>query len=173
MGKIANKIKVAGQNNGFIKSYIASWAKYIGYSYSLERQDLADNGFPNFEIAERPYGYMCSKLLVFNKVKDLLGLDRCKLCLTGAAPVSKETLDLFSSLDLPIMEVYGQSECTGPSCSATPYVGWKIGSVGPAIPGTKMRINPENKQIEYTGRHIFMGYLKNKEKSEESFTEDG
>ncbi len=171
--KIANKIKVAGQNNGFIKSYIASWAKYIGYSYSLERQDLADNGFPNFEIAETPYGYMCSKLLVFNKVKDLLGLDRCKLCLTGAAPVSKETLDLFSSLDLPIMEVYGQSECTGPSCSTTPYVGWKIGSVGPAIPGTKMRINPENKQIEYIGRHIFMGYLKNKEKSEESFTEDG
>ena len=171
--KIANKIKLASQNSNYFTSSISSWAKSIGYCYNLNRQDLADNGFPNYDMVEPPNGYACAKFLVFNKVRNLLGLSRCKLCLTGAGPIAKETLELFSSLDLPIMEVYGQSECSGPSCSTTPHGGWKIGTVGSALPGTKLRINPDNGQIEYTGRHIFMGYLKNEEKTKEAFTKDG
>ena len=51
--------------------------------------------------------------LVFKKVRLALGLDRCKICLSGAAPIMKETLDFFFGLNIPIFEVYGMSESSG------------------------------------------------------------
>jgi long-chain-fatty-acid--CoA ligase ACSBG len=36
-----------------------------------------------------------------------------------------------------------------------------------------MRIDPETQEIQYTGRHIFMGYLKNEEKTTGTFCPDG
>lgn len=35
------------------------------------------------------------------------------MCASGAAPISKQTLEFFMSLNLPIMEVYGMTETTG------------------------------------------------------------
>lgn len=52
--------------------------------------------------------------IVFSKVKEALGLDRARLCGTAAAPISKETLEYFLSINIPIFEIYGMSECTGP-----------------------------------------------------------
>lgn len=61
-----------------------------------------------------PWGFMLANNLVFKKVRWALGLDRCKNCLTGAAPITKETLEYFMSLSLPLYELYGMSESTGP-----------------------------------------------------------
>ena len=61
------------------------------------------------------------------------------------------------------MEVYGQSECTARPCTS-PMVGWKTGTVSPVLPGTTMHID-RNKEIQYTGSHIFMGYMGMKEKT--------
>ena len=52
-------------------------------------------------------------MMVFKKVKKLLGLDRCRIFGSAAAPIMKETLDFFASLDIPLDEVYGMSESTG------------------------------------------------------------
>lgn len=57
---------------------------------------------------------MLANSIVFKTVRAGLGLDRCKLCLTGAAPITKDTLEYFMSLNIPIYEVYGMSESTGP-----------------------------------------------------------
>lgn len=38
-------------------------------------------------------------------------------------------LEYFASLDIPILELFGQSECTGPHTSNFSYA-WKIGSIG-------------------------------------------
>ena len=57
--------------------------------------------------------YGLANKLLFKKVRGLLGMDRCVMRLSGAAPITKETLEYFLSLDLPICEVYGMSECTG------------------------------------------------------------
>ena len=33
--------------------------------------------------------------------------------MTSAAPISRETLEFFLSLDIPIFEIFGITECTG------------------------------------------------------------
>ena len=48
------------------------------------------------------------------KARAALGLDRCTHMYTGAAPITKETLEYFGSLGIKILELYGMSENTGP-----------------------------------------------------------
>ena len=50
---------------------------------------------------------------MFKKVRAALGFDNCKIMISGAAPITEETLKYFMSLDLPIMEGYGMSESSG------------------------------------------------------------
>lgn len=61
-----------------------------------------------------PFSYKIAKQLVFKKVRKALGLDRCSRCYTGAAPITNDTLEFFLSLDIPLYELYGMSESTGP-----------------------------------------------------------
>jgi len=60
-----------------------------------------------------PYGWTLADWLVFGKVRQAVGLDRCQFFLASAAPMMKDTLEFFHSLNIPIMEIYGMSECSG------------------------------------------------------------
>lgn len=66
-----------------------------------------------------PWGFMLANNLVFKNVRAALGLDRCKICFTGAAPITKDTLEYFMSLNIPVMELYGMSESSGPHTIST------------------------------------------------------
>jgi len=57
--------------------------------------------------------YPLARALVFKKVRKALGLDRCRVIISGAAPIRRETLEFFMSLDMPLMEGYGMSESSG------------------------------------------------------------
>jgi long-chain-fatty-acid--CoA ligase ACSBG len=123
--------------------------------------------------------YGLADKLVFQTVKERLGLDRCVFFISGAAPITRDTLSFFGSLDIPILEVYGMSECTGPSTIGTPSA-FRIGTVGPAIPGVELRIDhdpnrdkPGHGEICYRGRNIMMGYMKNPQKSAEAIDREG
>lgn len=53
------------------------------------------------------FSYSIAKSLVINNIHKELGLDKCKFAYSGAAPITKETLDFFVSLGIPLCEVYG------------------------------------------------------------------
>ena len=59
-----------------------------------------------------PWGWTIANILL-KKIQVALGLDRCTRFGSGAAPITKETLDYFASLNMPLLEVYGMSECSG------------------------------------------------------------
>jgi long-chain acyl-CoA synthetase len=109
--------------------------------------------------------------LVLSKLKPALGLGRARICVTGAAPISKEVLDFFASIGITIYEVYGQSEGSGPTSFNQPGRN-KPGTVGPAIPGVEVRIEPDGEILLY-GPNVFLGYYKEPEATAETLTADG
>lgn len=85
-------------------------------------------------------------MLVFKKVKEALGLGKCTMAVVGAAPVHQETMEFFMSINIPLLELYGMSECTGPQTmnlkSATQ---WRSGSCGKSVSGVETTIdNPDD-----------------------------
>ncbi len=109
--------------------------------------------------------YAIAKKLVFSKMHPLLGLGRAVVCVSGAAPVSREILQFFASVDIPIREVYGQSEGSGPT-TFNAMDRTRFGSVGPAIPGCDVTIAPDG-EICLRGPNVFLGYYKDKPATDE------
>eukprot|EP00116_Pleurobrachia_bachei_P009705 sb/3469967/ len=125
---------------------------------------------------EMSAGYWFADRLVFNKVKQVLGLDRCILQASAAAPITQETVAFFQSLDIPVYEIYGMSECSGPQTLS--FDGQhKTGSAGKSIPGSEIKIvngdREGNGEICYRGRHIFMGYMHDEEQTSTTIDKDG
>lgn len=115
----------------------------------------------------------------FKKVRLALGLDRCRFCFTGAAPIQMETLNFFGALGIPVDEVYGMSECAGPTTLGVPTAR-KFGSCGKIMPGCEIKLEHQEGrdkegegEICYRGRHIMMGYMNNPEKTRETIDADG
>ena len=162
--KIQEKMVQLGRETTGIKKSISTWAKSVGTEHTKSCQFGARN--------TKPWGYGCAKSIVLGKIREALGLDQAKLTLTAAAPISEETLLYFGSLDIPIYEVFGQSECTGPHTVSAPGC-WRIGYCGRPIRGTETMIAPDSQELCYRGRHIFMGYMYMPDKTAETIDDQG
>jgi long-chain acyl-CoA synthetase len=102
--------------------------------------------------------YRLADRLVLGKLKAAIGFDRARVLSSGAAPIAPDVLAFFSSIDLPIREIYGQSEDSGPT-SYNLAGRTRIGSVGPPLPGLEVKI-AEDGEILVRGRNVFLGYYK-------------
>ncbi|ETW01418.1 hypothetical protein H310_06947 [Aphanomyces invadans] len=160
--KIAEKLWDIGKTTTGLKRRMATWAKGIG----TQKTQLAQFG----DTGGVPCGYGCANALVLSKIKAALGLDQCRFAAVAAAPMSADILKYFGSLDIPIFELFGQSESTGPS-STCMGGHWKIGSVGKLIPGTEWMVDPTNQELLLRGRNVMMGYL-NMEKETKATIDD-
>ena len=71
---------------------------------------------------------------------------------------------------MPLAEIYGMSESTGPISFAPRRV--KAGTVGPAVPGVELAIADDGEVI-FRGGNVFKGYLNDPEKTAETIDEEG
>jgi long-chain-fatty-acid--CoA ligase ACSBG len=101
-----------------------------------------------------PFAAITSRIVA--KIKKQLGLDRCKYFASGAAPISKEVLEYFASLGMPILEMYGMSETCGVMTVSDPSHSVR-GSCGSPIRGVDIKIG-DNNEILVKGDNIFDGY---------------
>lgn len=176
--KISEKMKAMIAKNPLtgVKLKLARWAKGLGLAHQMNCQ-LGGSGAKGF-------GYPIAKKLILDKVKQKLGLDRCKFGFTGAAPITTETLSYFGALGIQINEVYGMSEC----CGATTWSSDEAhvwGSCGWRMPGMEVKVfrvderdlnkktecprtadlakasEAEQGEICFRGRHIMAGYMAN------------
>ena len=159
--KMQAAIQAAGAQNTGLKKKIATWARGVGLAAGRAEQE----GRP------KPIFYPVARQLVFSKVREKLGLDRARVCSTSTAPISVETLEFFSSLGVPILEVYGMSECTGPATFSLPDR-YHYGKVGRAIEGTEVA-TAEDGEVLMRGPHVFLGYFKNEEATRETLDDEG
>lgn len=164
--KIQEKMIAAGKSRGMLSKWIVQWAKRIGLTGTLAQL----NG------ESVPYGWTLASYLIFQSVRAALGFDRCVYFVSAAAPIARETLDFFLSLNIPIMEVYGMSECSGPHTFTLPWQ-YRLTSVGKPFEGASLKLHDIDKdgsgEVCMRGRHVFMGYLNDERQTREALDEDG
>jgi long-subunit acyl-CoA synthetase (AMP-forming) len=159
--KIQERVMAAGAKNPPMKKKIAAWAR---------RQGLVGGYADQQRVAKSPM-YHVANALVFKKVRRQLGMDRARICVTSAAPISRDTLEFFLSLGVPICEVYGMSECTGPATASIP-TRYRTGKAGFALPGTELKIAADG-EVCMRGRHVFKGYYKDPLATAETIDAEG
>ncbi len=120
---------------------------------------------------EQQAAYAAMDEAVFAGVRALLGLDQVEVAITGAAPIPAELLSWFRAIGVPLAEIYGMSENTGPMTFAARRV--KAGTVGPAIPGCEVKLAEGDNEIICRGGNVFQGYLDEPEKTAEALDADG
>ena len=159
--KIQAGIQAKAAEASPLRRRVAAWAR---------RKGLA-GGYADQQGRRRPRGYALAERLVFDKVRERLGLDQARMLVVSAAPIAGETLDFFQSLGLPIMEVYGMSECTGPTTMSL-RSRYRLGRAGCALPGTELKI-AEDGEVLIRGPHVFAGYYKNDAATRETVDAEG
>eukprot|EP00007_Cunea_sp_BSH-02190019_P006257 CAMPEP_0174233484 /NCGR_PEP_ID=MMETSP0417-20130205/3506_1 /TAXON_ID=242541 /ORGANISM="Mayorella sp, Strain BSH-02190019" /LENGTH=700 /DNA_ID=CAMNT_0015311701 /DNA_START=243 /DNA_END=2345 /DNA_ORIENTATION=- len=169
--KIQEKMMEVGAQTTGLKKKIATFAKAQGAAYFAAEQVGSKTSH------EPPFFFLANVLL--KAIRARLGLDRCRFCFSGAAPITRQTLEYFGSLGIHIYQVYGMSECTGPCALGVPGQS-TVGSAGPPCPGVDVKIDhreerdkPGEGEICYRGRNLFMGYMGNVPKTMESIDPEG
>lgn len=179
--KMQARMMAVGATITGVKKSIATWAKAKGLQYAKNLQVGGSKAKPLF--------YNVADKLILSKARDALGLDKCKVFITGAAPIAPETLEYFGQLGMMIQNVYGMSESAGLTTLCTPGRNL-FGTVGHALSGIEVKcfkVGPNGENIEvprckphaktvpedqqgeicFRGRHIMMGYMANPEFGEE------
>ena len=115
--------------------------------------------------------YKLATKLIFSKLKPAIGMGNARICVSGAAPIAPDVLEFMSSLDVVIMEVYGQSEGSGPTTFNLPGQ-TRFGTVGTRLEGIDVKIADDG-EILAKGRNIFLGYYKDEEATAATLDGDG
>jgi long-chain acyl-CoA synthetase len=113
--------------------------------------------------------FMLYDRLVLSKLRTALG-GRVKYAVSGSAPLGDRLGHFYHALGMIILEGYGLTETTAPA-TINPPAKFKIGTVGPAIPGVSLRLGPDD-EVEVKGINVFAGYWKNEAATAETFDGD-
>ncbi|XP_006170352.2 long-chain-fatty-acid--CoA ligase ACSBG2-like [Tupaia chinensis] len=146
---------------------IDKWAMRLGLQ--TNRRRMSGHVHP-------PLCFRLAKKLTFDGAKKALGLDHCQQFFSMGLGLSRVTQEFFLSLDIPIFQLYGLTECTGVHTLSS-YEAFQVLSCGKGLPDTHTKVpeEDENKigEIYLWGRNIFMGYLNNKEGTEKKMDSHG
>lgn len=159
--KMQAKMMAVGATAPTAMRKVSAWARRLGLAggYAAQRGEAM------------PFLYPLAKKIVFDKVRVKLGLDRARLCVTSAAPISKDTLEFFLSLGIPLSEVYGMSECTGPA-THSPLDSMRTTTCGLKLAGSELKIADDG-EICIRGPLVFKGYLKDPEATRAAIDDEG
>lgn len=109
--------------------------------------------------------------IIRKKILAAMGLDECRIALSGAAALSPEVIEWFNKLGLEILEVYGMTE--NMAWSHTTRSGdQKVGWVGAPNEGVECRI-AEGGEIQIRSPGNMQGYYKDEAQTREAFADGG
>jgi long-chain acyl-CoA synthetase len=104
--------------------------------------------------------------LVYGKLKAVMG-GNVKYAVSGGAPLGPRLGHFYRSLDVKILEGYGLTETSAPA-TVNRADKFKIGTVGPALPGNGIKIADDG-EVLVKGIAVFDGYWKNEKATQETF----
>jgi len=163
--KMYSGVTIALKDATRLQQWVYRRALAIGYRMTDCRL-AGDRPSLSLRLANRIAHY-----LVFRNIRRMLGLDRCRIAFTGAAPIAPELIRWYLALGLDMREVYGQTENCGVA-TLMPNDRVKLGSVGKAVPWGEVTLSPEG-EILIRGEFLFQGYLNQPEKTAETIDARG
>jgi long-chain acyl-CoA synthetase len=152
------------QSEGGAKAKLFDWAFGVGARVSALRQ-----------AGKEPGGllgaqYAAADRLVLSKIRARFG-GRIRFFVSGSAALDKSLAEWFHAAGLLILEGYGLSETSAGSTLNRPTQ-YRLGSVGPAFPGTQFKI-AEDGEILIKGDGVMSGYHNQPEQTAEVIDADG
>jgi long-chain acyl-CoA synthetase len=108
---------------------------------------------------------------LFMLLRSKVGLDRCHLAVTSTAPCRPEVHEFWAALGMPLYEVWGMSELTGPA-TTVPINDHRAPSVGVPMPGVEARLG-EDGELLIRGGNVMVGYYRDPEKTADTIDKDG
>lgn len=141
---------------------IFQWAARTAIAYSR----ALDDGRPGLGLRAR---HALADKLVFHKLRDAMG-GRVEWAISGGAPLGERLGHFFRGIGIRVLEGYGLTETTAPATVNMP-ARTRIGTVGPPLPGTSVRIAADG-EVEVRGPQVFTCYHGNPTATAESF-DDG
>ena len=103
--------------------------------------------------------------VAFANVRALMGLDATVAAVTGAAAIPRQILEWFNAIGVPLSEIYGMSESSGPM-TWSPNANHP-GYVGQAIPGCDV-VTADDGEVLCRGGNVFEGYFEHPDKTAET-----
>ncbi|MEY2553870.1 MAG: long-chain acyl-CoA synthetase [Ilumatobacteraceae bacterium] len=100
--------------------------------------------------------------VAFANVRALIGLDTVVSAVSGAAAIPRAVLEWYNAIGVPLSEIYGMSESSGPM-TWSPDAN-RPGYVGQAVPGCEIVLGDHN-EVLCRGGNVFKGYFKQQEQT--------
>lgn len=163
--RFERRIKHSLDNASGLWRWAVLWARSIGTKAYKRLQ----NG------QSLPCGWSFAEAIVFRKVREEIGLDRCNVLVTGSAPITADTVEFLASIGLILNQGYGTTEAG--TLSSNVFIPgqspWKPMSVGKPHTAIEL-LNVDERgigEIYVDGRMVFMGYLGDEEQTTQAFDE--
>ncbi len=163
---LVSQVQVKIEDTTRLKRWFYNWAMPIGY-------EMADTRFrkeePSLWLRIK---YFFARWLVFEPIKDQLGLRHLKRAYTGGAALGPDVFRFFHALGVNLKQIYGQTEISG--IAVVHRDGdIKFQTVGLPIPETEIRIDEETGEILMRSPAVMVGYYGNPEATREALDEEG
>jgi len=100
--------------------------------------------------------------VAFSRIREFVGLDHLLFAVTGAAPIPAPLIRWYRAIGVPMSEIYGLSETTGPMTWEPFRV--KPGTVGVPFPGVEVFLADDG-EVCCRGGNVFVGYLDDPERT--------
>jgi len=166
--KIQEKMTEVAKTNTGLKKKLSEMAKEAALEHHFATFEGKSGGGLKYKLGKK---------VVMSKVAKALGFEKTRGFYSSAAPLSEDVFRYFCSLDMPIQELLGSSETSGPQTASTPGPGIRLGSVGKPYPAWDVHVlNPDNTglgEIATRGRNACMGYLWEEGKTAELIDAEG
>ena len=163
--KAYNKILEKGRKGTGLKPKIFEWGIGVGKQVSKVRQQGKD---PTGMLGLK---HKIADKLVLSKIRALFG-GRVRYFISGSAPLSRDIAEFFHACGMLILEGYGLTESSAASFVNRPSK-YAFGSVGVPMPGTDLKLAPEDSEILMKSPGIMQGYHNLPDQTTEALTPDG